>query len=72
MLAMFVNDLSNDRSKAVWLQVNPPTAEWQQRIVSFHPEIPNPDKIRMLRIGFNLRENSFTYYLRNFRILYNR
>ena len=72
MLAMFVNDLSNDRGKAVWLQVNPPDAKWQERVVSFHPEIPKPDKIRMLRIGFNLGKDHFTYYLRNFRILYNR
>ncbi len=72
MLGMFVNELSNERGKAVWLQINPPGAEWQERVIAFHPEIPDPGTIKMLRIGFNLKEDHFVYYLRNFRILYNR
>ena len=47
-----------------------PSAEWEERIISFDEFVPNPENIEMIRLGVNPKSDRQSYWVRNLRVFY--
>ena len=70
MLVMAVKGPERIFGKPLYLKVQNPSEEWQERVIWFHSAGIDPAGLKKLRIGFNPTSDHFVYWLRNIRILY--
>lgn len=69
MLVMAVLGDEPEKGHSIYLSVDVPTENWEERVVQFSGTI-DPDPIRQLRIGINAATDDITYLIRNVKILY--
>lgn len=67
---MAVMGREKEHGRAVFIRFPMPSAEWEERIISFDEFVPNPENIEMIRLGVNPKSDRQSYWVRNLRVFY--
>ena len=65
---MAVMGREKEHGRAVFIRFPMPSAEWEERIISFDEFVPNPENIEMIRLGVNPKSDRQSYWVRNLRV----
>ena len=66
---MAVNDGTRQHGKTTYIWYHNPGPEWETRRVSFDEILPEPEKAKMIRIGWDPPVNHQPFLIRDLRII---